>query len=299
MVAARERAQTATARASAGRRPAPCANRTPRYAELLAYDTPRSVAPLGSVADDAGASPTSRAGARLCVRRATAPALSVGRPDICAIMAPTPATDTALTPVEPTPDVHKRRRSHRPGTRAVRRTRGTRASSSRSATTPSCTTAGAPLFVHRLGVARPTSASAAGRAERRRAAAAVICHVGAWQAVAAPEGGCAWQPTLLLGADGGIHAFATTPGSGRLWEASWGRDGPPTTPLLGLPLGRGVGGAVGRARRRQPRPPFVRGPAGALFERAQTRGGGWGEWVALGGGAASSARPPSLAGAQT
>ena len=120
----------------------------------------------------------------------------------------------------------------------------------------------------------------------------------AWQAVAAPEGGCAWQPTLLLGADGGIHAFATTPGSGRLWEASWGRDGPPTTPTWGFLSGEASAvpsaelDADGLAHL------FVRGPAGALFERAQTRGGGWGEWVALGGGAASSARPPSLAGAQ-
>ena len=277
-----------------------CANRMPRYAELFAYARPRSVAPEGSVADDIalGFADVSRVSSPSCCKSNRHSLIrSVGL-DICAIMAPAPATDTALPPVE-----------------------DTSAASTKTATPidpelERCAVAtivnGDALELFAVGddaelyhrTERRSSSSAwasLGRPAALRGGPTAIrtvlgglllaaCaddgqfHVrlrrssnkwDAWQAVAAPEGGCAWQPTLLLGADGGIHAFATTPGSGRLWEASWGRDGPPTTPTWGFLSGEASAvpsaelDADGLAHL------FVRGPAGALFERAQTRGGGW------------------------
>ena len=147
-------------------------------------------------------------------------------------MAPTPATDTTLTPAEdnsaastksPLPSTqNSSARSHN---RQRRRARlfaaGDDAELYHRTERRSSSTAWASLgrsAALRGGrpQSEPSSAACCSRRARRpvRAAAAVIKQVGRVAGGGGARGRLRVASTLLLGADGGIHAFATSPGSG-------------------------------------------------------------------------------------
>lgn len=151
-----------------------------------------------------------------------------------------------------------------------------------------------------------------------------------WRPVGGPPGGCKHTPSLVLGSAAALHIFAADAQTRQLWSSTWPWSGGACDYrqlFLGTNEARvaagcgpwerlggeatGAASAVLLAGRLHA---FVRGPGGALFQKAQRpaeiemeieadtagggggSGGGWGNWTVLAGAASSTPRLPALTG---